>query len=66
LGRRRHLATEVDTGRIVASALTGNETDGGSPVGPLLDRMDDPVAPFTGDDAYDREDGHGMVASLLR
>jgi hypothetical protein len=66
LGRRRHPATDADTGRIVASALTGNETDGGSPVGPWLDRMDDPVAPFTGDGADDRADAHGMVASLCR
>jgi hypothetical protein len=57
---------DAEMGRIVASRLTGNGTDGGSPVGPWLDRMDDPVAPFTGDGADDREDGHGMVASLLR
>jgi hypothetical protein len=42
---------DADTGRIVASARTGNETDDGSPVGPLLDQRDDPVAPFTGEGA---------------
>ena len=56
LWRRRRLDTDADTGRIVASALTGNETNGGSPVDALLGRMDDPVARFTGDGAYDREE----------
>jgi hypothetical protein len=32
-----HLATDVETGRIVASALTDRDADDGSPVGSLLD-----------------------------
>jgi Transposase DDE domain len=60
--KKLHLATDADTGRIVASALTGNEADDGSRVGPLLDPMDDPVASFTADGAYDREDVYGAVA----
>jgi hypothetical protein len=41
--------------------LTGNETDDGSQVGPLLDQVAAPVASFTGDGAYDREDVYGTV-----
>ena len=37
--KKLHLATDADTGRIVASALTGNEADDGSQVGPLLDQI---------------------------
>ena len=36
--------------------------DDGSQVGPLLDRSTGPVASFTGDGAYDREDVYGAVA----
>src|SRR3712207_1260853 len=36
--RKLHLATDADTGRIVASALTDKDADDGSQVGPLLDR----------------------------
>jgi hypothetical protein len=49
--RRLHLATDADTGRIVASELTGKDADDGSRTGPLLDRIDGPVASFTGDGA---------------
>ncbi len=58
-----HLATDADTGRIVASALTDREADDGSQVGPLLDRVDGPVASFTGDGAFDREDVYAEVAA---
>src|SRR5918994_7450829 len=51
-----HLATDADTGRIVASALADREADDGSQVGPLLDRIDGPVVSFTGDGAYDSDD----------
>jgi IS5 family transposase len=47
-----HLATDADTGRIVASVLTDRGADDGSQVGPLLDQVDGPVASFTGDGAY--------------
>jgi hypothetical protein len=57
-----HLATDADTGRIVASALTDKDADDGSQVGPLLDQVDGPVASFTGDGAYDREDVYAEVA----
>ena len=58
-----HLATDADTGRIVASALTDRDADDGSQVGPLLDRIDGPVASFTGDGAYDRDDVYAEVAA---
>src|SRR3954462_2513923 len=38
-----HLATDADTGRIVASVLTDKDADDGSQVGPLLDRSDGAV-----------------------
>src|SRR5215213_2985951 len=58
-----HLATDADTGRIVASVLTDKDADDGSQVGPLLDRIDGPVASVTGDGAYDRDDVYAAVAA---
>ena len=58
-----HLATDADTGRIVASVLTDKDADDGSQVGPLLDRIDGAVASFTGDGAYDRDDVYAEVAA---
>src|SRR5215204_1334071 len=46
-----HLATDADTGRIVALVLTNKDADDGSQVGPLLDRVDGSAASFTGDGA---------------
>ncbi len=43
--------------------LTDKGTDGGAQVGPLLDRVDGPVASFTGDGAYDRDDVYAEVAA---
>jgi hypothetical protein len=60
--RKLHLGVDAGTGRIEAVELTGGETDDGSRVGPLLDRVAGPVASFTGDGAYDREDVYGAVA----
>ena len=53
---------DADSSQIAAVELTGHETDDGSRVGPLLDQVPDPVASFTGDGAYDREDVYGAVA----
>ena len=58
-----HLATDADTGRIVASVLTDKDADDGSQVGPLLDRIDGAVASVTGDGAYDRDDVYAEVAA---
>src|SRR4051794_22473495 len=60
--RKLHLGVDAGTGRIEAVELTTSEVDDGSRVGPLLDQVDDPVASFTGDGAYDREDVYGAVA----
>src|SRR4051794_9911825 len=57
-----HLATDADTGRIVASVLTDKDADDGSQVGPLLERIDGAAASFTGDGAYDRDDVYAEVA----
>ncbi len=62
-GLTLHLATDADTGRIVAAALTGHEADDGSQVGPLLDQVDGPVASFTADGAFDRDDVYGEVTA---
>ena len=61
--RKLHLATDADTGRIVASALTDKDADDGSRVGPMLDLIDEPVASVTGDGAYDRDDVYAAVAA---
>src|SRR4051794_30426443 len=58
-----HLATDADTGRIVASVLTDKDVDDGSQVGPLLERIDGAVASVTGDGAYDRDDVYAEVAA---
>ena len=60
--RKLHLGVDAETGQIVAAELTGSEVDDGAQVGPLLDQVTDPVASFTGDGAYDREDVSGVVA----
>src|SRR4051794_19726562 len=61
--RKLHLATDADTGRIVASVLTDKDADDGSQVGPLLGQIDGSVASFTGDGAYDRDDVYAEVAA---
>ena len=61
--RMLHLATDADTGRIAASVLTDKDADDGSQVGPLLDRSEGPVAFFTGDGVYDRDDIYTEVAA---
>ena len=61
--RKLHLATDADTGRIVASALTDKDADDGSQTGPLLDRVAGPVASLTADGAFDRDDVYTEVAA---
>src|ERR671933_339626 len=53
---------DAATGQIAASELTGHDVDDGSQVGSLLDQVDGPVASFTGDGAYDRDDVYEAVA----
>jgi len=61
--RKLHLGVDADTGEIVAAKLTSSDVDDGSQVGPLLDQVGRPVASFTGDGAYDRDDVYGAVAA---
>ena len=43
------------TGQIAAASLTSKEVDDAAKVGPLLDQVAMPVAPFTADGAYDQD-----------
>jgi hypothetical protein len=52
---------DADTGQIIAADLTSNDVDDGSQVGPLLARVAAPLALFTGDGAYDRNDVYREV-----
>jgi hypothetical protein len=61
--RKLHIATNADTGRIVASALTDKGADDGAQVGPLLERAGGAVASFTGDGAYDHDDVYTEIAT---
>ena len=60
--RKLHLGVDADTGRIAAVELTTNQIDDGSQVGPLLDQVGGPVASFTADGAYDRDDVYEAVS----
>ena len=61
--RELRIGVDADTGRIVASALTIKDVDDGSQVGPLLDRIEGPIASFTADGAFDRDGVHAKVAT---
>ena len=61
--RKLHLGVDAGSGEILAVELTSHEADDGAQVGPLLDQVAGPVASFTGDGAYDREDVYGAVAA---
>ena len=60
--RKMHVGMDADTGRIVAAALTTNDVDDGSQVGPLLDQVAASVASFTADGAYDQDGVSAAVA----
>jgi hypothetical protein len=53
---------DADTGQIIAAELTSNGVDDGSQVGPMLEQIAGPVASFTGDGAYDRDDVYREVS----
>ncbi|RZI68536.1 MAG: IS5 family transposase [Pseudomonas sp.] len=59
--RKLHIGMNADTGQIVAAALTTNDIDDGSQVGPLLEQVTTSVASFTADGAYDQE---GVAAAV--
>jgi len=60
--RKLHLGVDADTDEIVAADLTSNDVDDGSQAGLLLDQVTRPVASFTGDGAFDRDNVYGAVA----
>ena len=66
LWRKLHLATDADTGEIVAAELTGHDADDGGQVEGLLDGYGGPIASFTADGAYDRDDVYAAVAARSR
>ena len=57
---------DADTGQIIAAELTSKDVDDGSQVGPLLEQIAGPVASFTGDGAYDRDDVYREVGQRMR
>ena len=59
--RKLHIGTHANTGEIVATALTTNDVDDASQIGPLLDQVEGPVASFTGDGAYDQDSVYRIV-----
>jgi len=61
--RKFHLGVDAGTGQIGAVELHAPDVDDGSQVGPLLDQILEPVASFTGDGTYDREDVYAAVAA---
>jgi hypothetical protein len=60
-GRKLHIGVDADTGQIITAELTSKDVDDGSQVGPLLEQIAGPVASFTGDGAYDRDDVYREV-----
>ncbi len=66
LWRKLHLATDADTGEIVAAELTGHDADDGGQVGALLDSYGGSIASLTADGAYDRGDVYAAVAARSR
>ena len=59
--KKLHIGVDAGTGEIIAAELTGKDVDDGSQVGPLLEQIAGPVASFTGDGAYDRDDVYREV-----
>ena len=70
--RKLHIGLDAGTGRIVAATLTDHDVDDASQVGPLLDRIAEPLVAVIADGAYDqsgvyeavtkRHPGSGVVA----
>jgi hypothetical protein len=58
---RADIGLDADTGQIVAATLTSEDVDDGFEVGPLLDQVPGPVAPFTADGGYDQD---GVAAAV--
>jgi hypothetical protein len=61
--RKLHIGLDADAGENVAAAMTRNDVDDGSQVGPLLEQIAGPIASFTGDGAYDTTDVYATVTA---
>ena len=59
--KKLHVGVDAASGWIMAATLTDHDVDDGSPVGPLLDQIDGPLAAFMGDGAYDQA---GVTAAV--
>jgi DDE family transposase len=60
--RKLHIGMDANTGEIVATGLTTNDTDDASQIGPLLDQVEKPLAAVTADGAYDQDSVYAAVA----
>jgi hypothetical protein len=61
--RKLHIGVDGDSGEIVAIELTRRDIDDGSQAAARLDQLDDPLASFTGDGAYDQDKVYEAVAA---
>jgi hypothetical protein len=61
--KKLHLGVDADTGEIIATTLTSHDVDDGSQVAPLIEQAKGPVASFTGDGAFDRDDVYSEIAT---
>jgi hypothetical protein len=61
--KKLHLAVDADTGKFMASTLTGNDVGDPSQVAPLLDQIDTTIASVTADGAYDGMPTYEIVAA---
>ena len=60
--RKLHIGIGASTGEIVAGTLTTKDVDDASEVGSLLTQVEDPLATFTADGAYDQDSVYDAVA----
>ena len=61
-GRKLHIGIDASTGEIVAATLITKDVDDAAEVGPLLAQVEDPLATFTADGAYDQDSVYDAVA----
>ena len=60
--KKLHVGLDAVTGRILAATLTDHGVDDGSQVGALLDQVEEPLAAFVADGAYDQT---GVAAAVV-
>ena len=61
--KKLHVGLDAATGRIVVAILTDHDVDDGSQVGALLDQVEEPLACFVADGAYDQSGVTETVAA---